>query len=110
MKKFGRTTVTGSLLLAFILPGVILCCFGSANAEEPAPYNLKISLKQNLLLLKGRYVRVNLVSGQTIAGYVKDVNKGFLHLEKISERNYYDALILVRDISAIEAQFRGLKR
>ena len=71
-------------------------------------FNLNYSMADNLLLFKGKYVFVTLTSGSTFKGYVKDVNNGMLHLEKISSHNYFDALILVNDIAAFEAQMRGL--
>ena len=78
--------------------------------KEKVEYKLNFSFDDNLLLFKGKYVRVILSSGQSLSGYVKDVKEGLLHLEKLGGgRDYHDALIRVKDISAMDAKFRGFK-
>ena len=55
-------------------------------------------------------MRVILSSGQSLPGYVKDVKEGLLHLEKLGGgRDYHDALVRVKDISAMDTKFRGFK-
>ena len=77
---------------------------------EKVEYKLNFSFDDNLLLFKGKYVRVILSSGQALSGYVKDVKDGLLHLEKLGGgRDFYDALIRVKDISAMDARFRGFR-
>ena len=77
---------------------------------EKVEYKLNFSFDDNLMLFKGKYVRVILSSGQALTGYVKDVNGGLLHLEKLGGgRDFYDALIRVKDISSMDAKFRGFK-
>jgi hypothetical protein len=77
---------------------------------EKVEYKLNFSFDDNLLLFKGKYVRVLLSSGQALSGYVKDVKGGLLHLEKLGGgRDFYDALIRVEDISSMDAKFRGFK-
>jgi hypothetical protein len=78
--------------------------------QQKVAYKLNFSFDDNLLLFKGKYVRVMLSSGQTLSGFVKDVQGGLLHLEKLGGgRDYHDALIRVADISAMDAKFRGFK-
>ncbi len=86
--------------------------FGSepAKEEKQAAYQLNFSFEDNLKLFTGEYVRITLSSGQHMAGFVKDVGNGLLHLEKLSDRDFFDALILIKDISAMDAKFRGPKR
>ena len=50
---------------------------------EKVEYKLNFSFDDNLMLFKGKYVRVMLSSGQALSGYVKDVKGGLLHLEKL---------------------------
>ncbi|UCD88724.1 MAG: hypothetical protein JSW04_09660 [Desulfobacterales bacterium] len=78
--------------------------------KKMVEYKLNSSFDDNLLLFKGKYVRVILSSGQSLSGYVKDVKEGLLHLEKLGGgRDYHDALVRVKDISAMDAKFRGFK-
>ncbi len=80
----------------------------AAETDKPAvKYELEASFEENLLLFKGKYVRITLIGGAVLSGQVKDVKKGLLHLEKISERDFFDALIKIENITAMEAKFRG---
>ena len=50
------------------------------------------------------------VSGKTLTGVVKEVGNHLIHLEKLSGKEYFDALIRIENISAIETRFRMLQR
>ncbi len=56
--------------------------------------------------LKGKIITVTLSSGQSVSGVVHDVKNGLLHLEKLSQKEFYDAIIVVNKISAVEARVR----
>ena len=72
-------------------------------------YNLEASLVDNLKMFKGK--RVNLiVAGSTMSGTLKEVSNRWVHLEKIVDKDFFDALIRIDQIAAIEAQFRGFDR
>ena len=89
----------------------------AAMAEEQAKtvpqkakgvnYNANVTIADNLKALKGKPVTVMLVSGEKIQGIVKSVGNTTVHIEKIALRNYFDALIQIGAIIAIETQFRG---
>ena len=81
----------------------------SVVALEGANFNVSSSMKDNLKVYVGKDVLVHLRSGKTFQGYVKSVGDNFVHLEKLSGREFYDALIRIEDISAIEAKFRDMK-
>jgi len=66
-------------------------------------------LAYNLKIYAGKDVFVHLRSGKTIQGYVKSVGNDFLHLEKLAGRDFYDVLIRMDDIGAIEVKFRDMK-
>jgi small nuclear ribonucleoprotein (snRNP)-like protein len=72
-------------------------------------YNVAGSLKDNLKSLTGKDIFINLRSGKIYQGYVKSVGDHFVHVEKIAGKDFYDALIRIEDISAIEAKFRDMK-
>ena len=115
MKK--RISFGLAAVLAIILCLVISVFFQTdaqaqqkkATALEGVKFDTASSLADNLKTYAGKDVFVHLRSGKTIQGYVKVVGNGLLHLEKLAGRDFYDALIRIEDISAIEAKFRDMK-
>jgi len=111
-----RVRFVGSAILA-----LTLCCgasiFFQAEAQQPkkatalegVKFDTAASLADNLKIYVGKDVHVHLRSGKTLQGYVKSVGNGLLHLEKLAGRDFYDALLRIEDISAIEAKFRDMK-
>ena len=81
----------------------------SAVAVQDAKFDVSSSIKDNLKAYVGKDVLIHLRSGKTFQGYVKAAGDHFVHVEKLSGRDYYDALIRIDDISAIEARFRDMK-
>jgi hypothetical protein len=97
-----------------------LCCGASiffqaeaqpkkATALEGVRFDTAASLADNLKIFAGKDVIIHLRSGKTLQGYVRSVGNGLLHLEKLAARDFYDALVRMEDISAMEAKFRDLK-
>ena len=76
---------------------------------EGLKFDVSVSMKDNLKLFTGKDVFVHLRSGKTLQGYVKAVGNDFVHLEKLSGRDFYDAFIGIEEISAMEAKFRDMK-
>ena len=112
MNNFKPKTLILFALAIVIVFGFNLLMMENVAAKETeknVAYKLNFSFDDNLLLFKGQYVRVTLTSGQILSGTVKDVEDGLLHLEKLSNRSYFDALIRTKDISAMDAKFRGFK-
>ena len=77
---------------------------------EGTRYNVEAPLTANLRALEGKRVYVTLSSGKTLTGLVKKVGKHLLHIEKLAGKEYFDALIRIADIAAIDTQFRKLQR
>ena len=97
-------------LLTLIASGPFAVPIISPAAETPGPatqLNVDISLDANILALKGKMITVTLSSGQSISGVVHDVKNGILHLEKLSQKEFYDAIIVVNKISAVEVRVRN---
>jgi hypothetical protein len=81
----------------------------SAVAVEGAKFDTSFSMADNLKMYMGKNVFVHLKSGITLQGYVKAVGNNLVHLEKLAGKDFYDALILIDEISAMEARFREMK-
>lgn len=95
--------------LVVVMLSAAVCLPGNAWAAEGAggaQLNAERSLADNLSALKGKTVTVTLASGQTISGVVKEVTNGLLHLERLSQKDFYDALIVVDKIGAVEVRVR----
>jgi len=73
-------------------------------------YNVNASLTDNLKSFTGKKVNITLNSGKTFGGIVKKVGDQLVHLEKINGKDYFDALIRIEDISALDARFREFHR
>jgi len=106
-----------SLLATAVLFSTVFFTFSGQAAASPKvvaiagmSYNVNASLTDNLKALVGQKVSVTVVSGKTISGYVKEVGEHLVHLEKLDGKNFFDALIRIENISAIEAMFRNYQR
>ena len=89
------------LLLCAAAPGAY-----AAEVKEAVQLNAAVSLADNLTALKGKTVIVTLAGGQTVSGTVKEVSAGLLHLEKLSQKEFYDGLVILDKIAAIEVRVR----
>lgn len=115
MKKVKMPTSVG-IILAILFSVTFLTHPVEAEAKakvlaiEGMSYNLSASLGDNLKALIGKKVYVTLDSGKTLAGFVKEVGNHLIHLEKLDGKDFFDALIRIEDIGAIEAKFREFPR
>jgi len=99
-----RSTLRHTLLAALLSAGMLLPT--SAAFAQPPQFNPVFSVADNLAALKGRTATVHLASGQSITGVVKDLGDHMLHIERISQREFFDALIRIDSIVAVEARVR----
>ena len=76
---------------------------------EGVKYDTASSMADNLKANAGKDVTVHIRSGKTIQGYVKSVGNNLVHVEKIAGRDFYDVLIRIEEISAVEIKFRDMK-
>ncbi len=73
-------------------------------------YTINASMMDNLNTLTGKKVTVILDGGKSLTGIVKSVDGHLIHLEKIERKEFFDSLIRIESIQAIEAQFRKIQR
>ncbi|MBF0551948.1 MAG: hypothetical protein HQK60_15615 [Deltaproteobacteria bacterium] len=109
MKKLIRKqTLAAVIVLTMILGFTFFTQTKDVQAAEPeiVKFNVDTSLTENLVMLKGKSVTVFLASGQTITGVVTSVKGNLLHLGKLSQKEFYDALVSIDHISAIEARVK----
>lgn len=96
-----------SRFLKSVLCSLLLCASALATTpaqadEAAAPqFDVNRSSADNLLQFRGKAVDITMTSGQIVTGSVKDVKNGMLHLERLSQKEYYDAVIMLDQICAI---------
>ena len=105
----GITIAILFLVVFFALPAQVEAK-SKVVAIEGMSYNVNASLEDNLKSLVGKKVLVTCVSGTTFSGFVKNVGNHLIHLEKLGGKEYFDALIRIENICAVEAQFWEIQR
>ncbi len=96
---------------AFICAMILVIPHIADAGAKPMPiegvsYQVNASMKDNLITLVGKKVYVHLDSGTTLSGVVKEVGNHLLHLEKLDGKEFFDALVKIETIIAIDTQFR----
>jgi len=116
MRKRGRILGFAGLTMAIMFVALFLTFSVEANAAaktkaiEGMSYNVDASLEENLKTLIGKRAHITTDSGTKFIGKVKAVGNHLLHLEKLDRKDFFDALIRIEDISAIDARFRDFDR
>ena len=96
------------ILLFFMISSVSIA--GPKVVPTGTKYTINTSIMENLSVLTGKDVMITLDGGKVLAGKVKSVGAQLLHLEKIKGKEFFDALIRIDNIQAIESQFRQYQR
>jgi ribosome maturation factor RimP len=94
---------------------VTFLAFPAASQPKPenipgVSYNVSASLADNLKAFVGKKVYVTLNSGKVLTGRVKAAGAQLVHVEELEGKEYFDALIQIQHIAAIDTRFRQLKR
>ena len=115
MKKLRAVGSVGLLMAILFNLTIFMASLEAVAKTEVVPiegvgYKVNFSLQDNLKSLIGKKVYVTLNSGKTFAGFIKEVGDHLLHLEKLDGKEYFDALIRIEDISAIDTRFRDIQR
>ena len=116
MKKKSKMVVSVGLAVTILFCAAILLlptkteAGSKVVAVEGVSYNVNSSMTDNLKSLIGKKVYVSLDSGTTFAGYVKEIGDHLLHLEKLDGKDYFDALLRIENINAIDTRFRNIQR
>ena len=109
-----RMNLTKIVLAAFFCATILIAPHMADAGAKPTPikgvsYQVNASMKDNIKTLVGKKVYVHLDSGTTLSGVVKEVGNHLIHLEKLDRKDFFDALIKIDTIIAIDTQFRKYK-
>jgi len=111
MKQFA--IVSFAILLTVMFSAGFLATPGKTEAGvvplEGIKYDVNFSLEENLKMFVGKKVYITLDSGKTFAGIVKETGNHLMWLEKLEGKEFFDALIRINSITAIDTRFRDLK-
>ena len=104
-----KMAASRSLCAAAVCALLLIAAYAPAAAQAPetAQLNATGSLSGNLAALKGKTVTVTLAGGQSMTGTVKEVSGNLLHLEMLSQKEFYDGLVIIDRIAAIETRARN---
>ena len=105
MKNGMITAVALTMIVSATL--CVQTIYAAAETAGAGPrINIELSLADNLLAYQGKMVTVTLSSGQTLSGVVANVKNGLLHLEKLSQKEFFDAIVVVDRINAVEVRVK----
>ena len=112
MKRMKKIPAIAAISFILISSFYSVNCQAAASvvAIEGVAYKVQLSLTDNLKLFVGKRINVTLTSGSSFEGTVKDVGQDLLHLEKLNEADFNDALIKIDAIVAIDTKFRDFKK
>lgn len=111
MKKKGMLNPGGvatAILLCALMAGQAAAA--KTVAVKDAHYNVNFSMADNLKGFVAKKVYIHLKSGQTLSGTLKAIGNHMVHLEKLDGKDFFDALIRLDEIGAIDARFREVQR
>jgi small nuclear ribonucleoprotein (snRNP)-like protein len=105
-----RGSVTGMVLAALVAASAAYAAGPAVVELEGVGYNVQSTIADNLRALTGKSVTITLTSGKQFSGKVKAVGPHMLHVEKLDGREYFDALIRLEQVEAIDTRFREVQR
>ena len=107
-KAAGLVWITATLLVIGALAWLPSQAVAAKEAVpiEGVGYRVDISMADNLKAFAGRRVYLTLDTGTVMVGIVKAVGDHLVHLEKLDGKEYFDALIRIDAIRAMDARFR----
>ncbi len=116
MRKKTKTMNCAVMTLTMLFYVVLITLSAKVEAKskviaiEGMSYSINASLVDNLKSHIGKKMSVTLDSGKTFTGFVKNVGNHLVHLEKLDGKEFFDALIRIENISAIDTRFRNIQR
>lgn len=71
------------------------------SEENVFQFGKDSSLQTNLLQLKGKTIEIQLKGGGQLAGKLSEIGTQSILLKELRGKEYYDALIMIDDITAV---------
>ena len=97
---------------AVALVGIIMLSASATVAAKSPPEAPRLTVNTGTTMtsllnnLKGKRIDLHLKSGKTVRGTVAEVGSNVVHLQELSEKDYYDSYIAIKHISGFDVQMR----
>ncbi len=85
-----------TILIATLLGGLM-----NIAAAEPLALRQDDTVEKVLIAQKGKKVTIRFGSGEDLSGTVKEVNGSLVQLSELSGKDFYDAVIPTKNITAV---------
>jgi hypothetical protein len=88
----------------------VVCLFtagGPVNAQDKMGFNPSDGIREVLTANVGKRVAVRTDAGETLEGSVSTVGTQLVRLEKLTGKDFYDALVRIDKISSLTIRVRG---
>jgi hypothetical protein len=86
------------IVLSVIASSIATTAFSEENVFQFGKDN---SLQTNLLQFKGKTIEIQLKTGGQLTGKLSEVGTQSILLKELQGKEYYDALIVIDDITAV---------
>lgn len=105
-----RSLYSSALAFACIIGAVgstaLYASPSQATSETPV-FATNTTLAANLKNLAGKRATLYLKNGTSLAGTIKSVGDHLVHLEKLDGKDFFDALITLEEIAAVDIRARS---
>jgi hypothetical protein len=92
---------------AFLMAVCLFAAGGPVNAQDKMGFNASDGVREVLTANVGKRVAVRTDAGETLEGSVSTVGTQLVRLEKLSGKDFYDALVRIDRISSLTIRVRG---
>lgn len=99
-----RRTIIAVVLMIVISLAVSQNLFAE---EKKLEFNSSYGIKEFLSANTGKRVTIKTDSGEALEGTVAKVGDHLLHIEKLSGKDFYDAVVRIDKISTVTIRVRG---
>lgn len=88
--------MTPRILIAVVLGGLM-----NIATADPLVLSQEDTIEKVLTAQKGKKVTIRLGSGEDLSGTLKEVNGSLVQLSGLSGKEFYDAVIVTKSITAV---------
>jgi len=103
-------SVIGIAVMLLMLASEVVMAGAKVVEFEDMTFDASTTISDNLKMLEGKVVYVTVSSGKRIGGTVKDIGNNLLHLQKLTDEDFHDALIRIDQIILIDTKVRGYRK
>lgn len=104
MKKSWKIPGNKIRIIAFLIVVIVMASTIATTAfseEDVFKFGKDSSLQTNLLQFKGKTIEIQLKTGGQLTGKLSEIGTQSVLLKELRGKEYYDALIVIDDITAV---------